>query len=129
MTKQQIFLMYSGNTPFYDKSSDYKFNALSIEIEKQTINGIYKFSDCQLVLKPIAEMEYENWVELSGYVFDLKLVNETALTIRDLLMNGDCAYLSFKSIVKINEWLITHGYALDDTWFTNGIAIKESKHE
>ncbi len=42
---------------------------------------------------------------------------------------NDCAYLSFKSIVKINEWLITHGYALDDTWFTNGIAIKESKHE
>lgn len=129
LTQQQVFSLYLANpeqrvkpnTDLHKKT--FKLLGMKDPIvfcELDNVKFNYSVSDCKLILKRISDMSYENWVELAGYVFDLKLVNETAITIRDLLMNGDGAMLSFKSIVKINEWLITHGYCIDESWITNG---------
>lgn len=152
MNKQDIFPLYVGKMVFNNKTKTkgnfYKYQIS--QVAKSDKDGEYShheeiteidfachetgdyfedvnITDCQLILKRISDMSYENWVELSGYVFDLKLVNETAITMRDLLCNGDGAVLSLKSMTKIMFWLIQNGYALDDEWFTNGIAVEVEK--
>jgi len=135
MNKRQVFSLYLVNE---NQKVSYR-NEITCDLEVVSkwddtcdiVNSCGNFLDCcdiehcQLILKRISGMSYENWVELSGYVFDLKLVNETAITMRDLLCNGDGAVLSLKSMTKIMFWLIQNGYALDDEWFTNGIAVEE----
>lgn len=120
MTKQQIFSPYLANERqeiYYDgeKMNGWLCAIVPEETEEGIVNtcttdGMESFvniSDCQLVLKPIAEMSRDEHWDCFGKAIDTP---------------------DRYSIDEI-EYLITHGYALDDTWFTNGIAIKESKHE
>lgn len=132
MNKQDIFPLYVGKCRVKllkaEHSKTYAYEGINYPQIFLELEGHHKSAiipDCQLILKRISDMSYENWVELSGYVFDLKLVNETAITMRDLLCNGDGAVLSLKSMTKIMFWLIQNGYALSDDWFTNGIAVEE----
>jgi hypothetical protein len=44
-----------------------------------------------------------------------------------IVSNSDRVAFFFDEATWLFEFLIEHGYALSDEWFTNGIAIKESE--
>ena len=68
-------------------------------------NHILNIDDCQLILKPISEMS-----EGDKTIFMKIPIMKKLLPCPDVMF-----------------WLIKHGYALDDAWFENGIAIKEKE--
>jgi len=128
MTKQQIFSLYLANENQRVCNGDKSAIAYMYGLSKNP-NRTWEISndieelfveECCLMLKPIAEMseEYEKELCTELVAYDFKLHEM-------LNFGGESA--TFKDNVTLIFWLITHGYALDDTWFTNGIAIKESK--
>jgi len=112
MTKQQIFSLYLANE---NQKVSNKHGIIKLDY-RFMLSSLYNSPDCRLVLKPIAEMSSEHEKELCAELvaYDFKLHEM-------LNFGGESA--TFKDNVTLIFWLITHGYALDDTWFTNGIAM------
>lgn len=120
MNKTQIFGMYLGADVWYEYETlnhcfrKGKLEGVDISEDVETAlvdNYDYGLNYCQLTLKPISEMSEEDsqqFLSQFGYRIDVPTIAK----------DGYCYLGEFL-------WLIEHGYALDDSWFTNGIAIKD----
>ena len=115
MNKINIFGMYIGqNIELQDPYSGV-FELIGVQHNDSLkvwecilrTSGIREFDidDCQLILKPISEMS-----EGDKTIFMKIPIMKKLLPCPDVMF-----------------WLIKHGYALDDAWFENGIAIKEKE--
>ena len=119
--KARIFGMYWGSK--FDLINGYH-HVLTVEsIEtcddgEIRVNGFH-IDNCQLILKPISKVTPQEKLQLCGII---------PMEKEDLdVLCGGTFHLSTKdNMVNLIFWLISHGYALSDEWFENGIAIKEA---
>lgn len=133
MNKTQIFGMYIGRSVKYRGSAvkvTETMTGLHYEMghigNKKLVQKVFvicsenlkrpiDINDCQLILKSISEMSEEDRDELNK---ELNIFVESYQFVSNL---------NRITAIKFTFWLISHGYALSDEWFTNGIAIKESE--
>lgn len=78
-------------------------------------------TDCQLLLRSISDMSEEDMVKMS---IDLTMEWQG---IRDYLKMGYALSTKFTSDMEIVLWLISKGFALEESWFQgdNPIAIRK----
>lgn len=126
MNKQQIFALYLGNPKQEIKTPEGVYPLIEISRAKCFVNAVddkptedrlsvwqngmindHTISDCQLILTPISEMTGED---------EEDYLNQR-VKCENCHLNG-CE--SFESMF----WLIQHGYALYDQWFTDRTAVK-----
>ena len=128
MNKVNIFGMYVDDKnlhQFYYKQTKMILNLGGIDIWGNVFdvgtpddNHILNIDDCQLILKPRSEMSEGNrnkYIPLTTQ----RVNNDKYPPLPDEIVYYDTIDSFF--------WLIEHGYALDNKWFENGIAIKESE--
>lgn len=141
MTKEEIFPLYLINPKQQIKclGKIYDFTAYSnwtktcqlfIPAKGEELSHSPMWKDiinCQLVLKKISGMSEEDINRLCFYTYGGLFAENDKQQIINLL-EGKIeirARLNIFEIVAFVIWLIKNGYALDDNWFTNGLAVED----
>lgn len=154
MTKNKIFSLYGGTPDLKIRITENKksferefvgildnsvFYRNPFSHKDTPINMSQNISDCSLILKPISGMSDKDRKEFA------KIDSETDFPIAKInaFDNGDYdviyeakdvdgrPYAGWSTIRfgNLNSkkflWLIQHGFALNDEWFTNGIAVNK----
>jgi len=130
MNKQQVFSLYLANENqkvkvkrYIDNEGhsdflgeyEYELQGMILKNDVIVIADLdeLKIPDCTLLLKDIADMSEGDKNEL--YSID------GAEMVQGFVDFGNC---SWTGEVSSFLWLITHGYCLNNEWFTNGTAEK-----
>lgn len=126
MNKQDIFPLYVGKCRVKwlkaEHSKTYAYEGINYPQIFLELEGHHKSAiipDCQLVLKRISDMDRE----FNAY-YDNLLLHVSIECQKGIYKKANHAELQ-KAINDVQEFLIQNGYALNDEWFTNGIAVEE----
>lgn len=112
MTKQEVFPMYVGKCKVETPNGINEYWACDLGTEmvehtKSNKHGIASnISDCQLILKRLSKMRGSDDIFYRALLLDVAMKS-----------GSDPQERLQQSINNVQNFLISHGYALDDSWF------------
>lgn len=123
--KQEIFPLYVGKCKvIYTNgyANNVSYNLVGVhhhfaKLEGKTYELTYPISECKLILRRVSNMGEEHKKELCDILvaYDFKV---------DSMLRYGSESSTFKDNVTLILWLVANGYALDDEWFDNGVAVE-----